>query len=172
MTQLPRHWFPTPPLWLVLIVAALLAYRFTQWHKLDEPPLLETGSEVRVSRIIDGDTLELASGQRVRLIGVDTPESKHPHLPVEPFAQEAARFTSDFAEGQTARLELDRERLDRYGRILAYVYVENRMLNEELIRAGWSPAVTSFPYRSDMQRRFRAAEEEARAAKRGLWQAQ
>ena len=66
-------------------------------------------------------------------------------------------------------LQFDRERQDRYHRVLAYVYRDDWMLNEELIRAGFSRAETRFPYSSAMKRRFRAAEKEARENNRGLW---
>ena len=78
-------------------------------------------------------------------------------------------FTKTLVEGRDVRLEFDHERTDRYGRILAFVYVGDQLLNEELVRAGLSPAETRFPYRQRMKRRLINAEREARTAKRGLW---
>ncbi len=130
---------------------------------------LNSGTLVFVERVVDGDTLLLADGERVRLLGVNTPETKHPSKPVEPFGEEASAFTRSLVEGRTVRLELDRERRDNYGRILAYVYCDQRFLNEELIRAGLSFAQTRFPYSEQMKRRFKAAEAEARSHRRGLW---
>jgi len=127
---------------------------------------------VIVQRVVDGDTLLLEEGTRVRLIGVDTPESVAPNRPVEPLGTEAAEFTRSQVEGRHVTLGFDRERRDRYRRILAYVYVDDRLLNEELIRAGFSRAETRFPYDPEMKRRFRTAEDEARGAHRGLWAAQ
>jgi micrococcal nuclease len=76
-----------------------------------------------VTRVIDGDTLVLDGGERVRLIGVDTPETVHPNKPVERFGKEASGFTRKMAEGKQVRLEYDAETAghDRYGRTLAYV---------------------------------------------------
>jgi hypothetical protein len=90
---------------------------------------------VKVRRVIDGDTLELDNGEDVRLIGVDTPETKHPKKPVERFGKEAAAFTKRLVEGQEIRLEYDQQRHDKYGRTLAYVYLpDGTFLNAEIIR--------------------------------------
>ena len=122
-----------------------------------------------VDRVVDGDTLHLANGDRVRLLGVDTPETVKPNTPVQPWGPEASAFTKQHVQGKTVRLEFDREKRDNYGRVLAYVYVGDWFLNEELIRAGLSPAVTKFPYSADMKQRFRAAEAEARRNRAGIW---
>lgn len=125
--------------------------------------------KVHVKRVVDGDTLLLQTGERVRLIGIDTPESVKPDTPPEPFGHEASAFTKRFVEGRDVLLEFDRHREDQYGRTLAYVYVDDILLNEEIVRQGFSRAETRFPFRSDFQRRFVAAEKEARAARRGIW---
>lgn len=124
-----------------------------------------------MERVVDGDTLLLANRARVRLIGVDAPESVKPDHPVEPFGPEAAEFTRRrVAEaGNTVRLEFDRERIDSYGRFLAYVYARDAMLNEELIRAGLAEAETGFRYSQSKKTQFRRAEDEAKAAGRGIW---
>ena len=125
----------------------------------------------QVQRVVDGDTLLLTNKARVRLIGADTPETVKPDHFVEPFGPEATRFTRRFVdEGEgSVRLQFDRERLDKYGRFLAYVWVGELMLNEELIRAGLATAETGFRYSSSMKTRFRRAEDDARAAGRGIW---
>lgn len=123
----------------------------------------------RVQRVVDGDTLVLDGGTRVRLIGVDTPETKHPNKPVEPLGPEASEFTRRHVEGRQVTLQFDRERRDRYKRVLAYVYVGDWFLNEELIRAGFSRAETRYPFSTQMKARFRAAEAEAKENRRGLW---
>lgn len=123
----------------------------------------------RVVRVVDGDTLLMEGDIRVRLLGVDTPETKHPTLGVQPLGPEASEFTRQFAEGKLVTLRFDRERRDRYHRWLAYVYRDDRCLNEELIRAGYSRAMTRFPYSTQMKKRFRAAEAQAQAARVGIW---
>ncbi len=163
-----RRW-PTASWLLVALVVGLGCLR---WLTPSTLPVEEVfaGTPLDVSRVIDGDTLLLASGHRVRLIGVDTPETKHPDRPVERLGKQAFRFTQDLVGEGPVRLEFDRERRDPYRRLLAYVYLpDGRLLNEELIRAGLSEAETRFPFRADMKRRFQAAEELARTAKVGRW---
>lgn len=121
-----------------------------------------------VERVIDGDTLVLERIGTVRLIGVDTPESKHPQRAVEAFAREAAEFLRELAEGQTVRVEYDQTIRDRYGRLLAYLYLQDgRSLNAEIVRQGFGVAYTRYPFRYMEQ--YRAIEREAREQNRGLW---
>ncbi len=123
---------------------------------------------VRVKRVIDGDTIMLGNGERVRLIGVDTPEIHHPELPVQRFGQEAAEFLRKMARGKHCTLEYEPPNYrDSYGRLLAYVSVEGKMLNEELIRRGYAYAYTRFPHRH--ADRFIELEREARRRQYGLW---
>lgn len=122
----------------------------------------------RVERVVDGDTLLLDGGERIRLIGVDTPETVHPKRPVERFGREASEFTRRLAEGRSVRLEFDHQRTDPYDRTLAYVFLEDgTFLNAEIIRQGYGFAYTRFPFR--YLEEFRALEREARTARRGLW---
>lgn len=164
-----RRRLPTLPTVAFLLLCCLAALR---WSTPAPPPadaLPDAAQLHRVTRVVDGDTLLLETGHRVRLIGVDTPETKHPDRPPEPWGWEASEFTRGLVDQKLVRLDYDRERFDRYQRVLAYVYCDGWLLNEELIRAGLSPAKTTFPFRSDMQRRFRNAEQQAREAGRGLW---
>lgn len=122
-----------------------------------------------VERVVDGDTLLLADGTRVRLIGVNTPETKLPDVPPDPLGLEASEFVKKHVEGRHVTLRFDRERRDRYHRILAYVFVDDWFLNEELILVGYSRAETRFPYSNQMKRRFRLAEQTAQEHQRGMW---
>ena len=152
--------------WIVLaFVVAVVVFGPTRPRA---PESLSEGLH-RVERAVDGDTLLLANGARVRLQGIDTPETKHPHRAPEPFGREAAEFTTRLVEGKQVRLELDVHRLDRYGRFLAYVYVEDLFLNEELVRRGLARARPEFQYRADMKRRFLAAQRSAQQQRLGIW---
>jgi micrococcal nuclease len=125
---------------------------------------------VVVERVVDGDTLVVTGGDRIRLIGVDTPETHHPTRPAQPFGQEAFEFTRRMTEGREVVLRFDPgEHKDRYGRTLAYVYVNGQFLNETLISVGLARALTNYPFSSQMKSRFRAAEAQAKAQKRGVW---
>ncbi|MCL2305831.1 MAG: thermonuclease family protein [Planctomycetaceae bacterium] len=127
--------------------------------------------EVRVERCVDGDTIIVEGKIRVRLIGANTPETVKPNWPVEPFGPEASEFTKTAIEnaGNQVRLESDGDQTDRYKRQLAMVYVDGVLLNEELIRQGLAVAETQYRYSKEMKTRFKAAEEEAKKAKRGIW---
>jgi len=123
-----------------------------------------------VTRVVDGDTFIVQGVGRVRLIGVDTPETVDPSRPVQYFGKEASAFTHRMAEGKVVRLEFDAERKDRFGRTLAYVYLpDGTFLNAELVKQGYGYAYTQFPFRYLEQ--FRVYEREARGAGRGLWAA-
>ena len=122
----------------------------------------------QVLRVVDGDTLEIESIGEVRLIGVDTPELYHPLKPVQFFAREASDFVKELVSGLSVRLESDREKKDKYGRTLAYVYLpDGRCLNEEIIRRGYGFAYTRFPFKYLMK--YRQLEAQARAEGLGLW---
>lgn len=125
--------------------------------------------EYAVRRVVDGDTLLLDDGQRVRLTGVNTPETVKEGTPVQPWGPEASQFTKDFLKQGRVRLEFDAERHDQHGRLLAYAWVGPRMLNEELLRAGLARYEPHYDYAEEKKRRFRAAQDEARQARRGLW---
>lgn len=154
---------------LLVAGAILLVLRVWQQHGRIEPPEALAEGVYRVERVIDGDTLLLADGARVRLIGVDCPETVKPHHPVEPFGPVASAFTKSFVAGGKVRLQFDRERIDRYDRFLAYVFVDDAMLNEELLRAGLARVEHRFHYSQSIQRQFDRAEEEAKEARRGIW---
>lgn len=120
------------------------------------------------SRVVDGDTIILDGQERVRLIGVDTPETKHPRKPVQYFGKEASEFTRCLVEGERVRLEYDQERTDRYGRTLAYVFLEDgTFLNAEIIKQGYGFAYTKYPFK--YMEKFRAYEREAWENDRRLW---
>jgi micrococcal nuclease len=136
------------------------------------PEKLEEGV-YQIRRVIDGDTLRLESGARVRLQGIDAPESVSEYHPVEPWGPEASQFANDFVAraGGRLRLTFGPERIDRHDRFLAFAWHGHKMLNEELVRAGLAAARLDYRYSAVMKRRLAAAEEEARRAGRGIWSA-
>ena len=124
--------------------------------------------------VIDGDTVKLSNGEKVRLIGVDTPESKHPQKPVQWYAKEATQYLTDKLEGKSVELLFDsansaRGHRDKYGRTLAYVFRGDELVNEQIIRDGYGHAYTKYPYDASMQKMFRTAEQDARDSRAGLW---
>lgn len=132
--------------------------------------LADSYSWIKVSRVVDGDTFVLDDGRKIRLIGVDTPETVHPTKAVETFGKEASEFTKLNLEGQLVRLEFDWQQIDKYGRTLAYVYTEDACLfNAKLIALGYGHAYTKYPFAQDKMDLFRTLEKDAREHFRGLW---
>jgi len=125
----------------------------------------------RVARVIDGDTIVLEDGTKIRYIGVDTPETVHPSKPVQFMGKEASAYNKQLVEGKEVRLEYDVERLDKYGRTLAYVYLDTLFVNAELLRAGYAQVLT-IPPDVRYTERFLACQRQAREAGQGLWNEQ
>ncbi len=121
-----------------------------------------------VTRVVDGDTIEIEGGKKVRYIGMDTPEIHHPKKPVECFGQEAYEVNKSMVEGKNVKLEKDVSETDRYGRLLRYVSVDGVMVNDYLVRQGYAYAST-YPPDVKYQDQFRQAQQEARENKKGLW---
>jgi micrococcal nuclease len=131
----------------------------------------------RVTRVVDGDTIDVrldGREERVRLIGINTPESVDPRRPVECFGQEASAYAKALLSGQTVALEADSSQADRdqYGRLLRYVWLDDgRLFNQVMIAEGYAYEYTyDLPYK--YQALFRAAQQAAQAAGRGLWSPQ
>jgi len=151
----------------VLVLATLLA--------LLPAPVASQGDSatVQVVRVIDGDTVQICciAGKRekVRYIGINTPETKHPQKGVERYGEEAAKANWMLVVGKTVRLEFDVQQRDRYGRLLAYVYLEDdTFVNAWLVEHGYAMVMT-VPPNVKYQELFLRLQREAREEGRGLW---
>lgn len=136
-------------------------------------PPAGTTREATVERVVDGDTVVVNEGgrrERVRLTGVDTPETVKPDSPVECFGPQASAETHRLLDGRDVRLEFDVETTDRFGRQLAYVFrrSDGLFVNEALLRGGFAERFRSTPNRRYVDRLI-AAESAARRAGLGLW---
>jgi micrococcal nuclease len=135
-----------------------------------DPP--EDAVRAKVQRVSDGDTfVATVKGrrERVRVIGVDTPESVDPNRPDEPYGQEAADFARRYLDGESVRLAGDAEPRDRYGRMLAYVWLEDGTFwNALLVAEGYAQQLT-IPPNVAYADLFRRLAREARQRDRGLW---
>lgn len=129
--------------------------------------------QVQVLRVIDGDTFRLPKEngvkQRVRLIGVNTPESVRPNFPVEYLGPESKEFLQKLIEGRTVTLEFEERKYDRHKRILAFVFLDDIFVNAEIIRNGFSKVYKWHRFKQEYYEQFVKIEEEAREAGLGLW---
>ncbi len=121
-----------------------------------------------VSRVIDGDTIELSNGTKVRYIGIDTPETVDPRKTVQCFGVEANNRNKQLVEGKEVRLEKDVSDIDKYGRLLRYVYVNGVFVNLVIVQEGFAYSYT-YPPDVKYQSKFVEAEKLAREQKKGLW---
>ncbi|MCS6856253.1 MAG: thermonuclease family protein [Sandaracinaceae bacterium] len=154
-----RSWCSLPPYFLIpLGLLLLLGVECGQHHS--------NSIEAFVVRVTDGDTMVVKIGEkeeRVRLIGVDAPEKDQ-----VPWGERAKEFVESMTRGRTVRLEFDVEPRDRYGRLLAYVYVDSTLLNLELLKEGLAMLYTVPPNVRHVEA-FRRAQKEARENERGIW---
>lgn len=154
----------------ILAVALLAGVGYGYSRSRDDG---DAGTTARVVRAVDGDTIVVdvdGRQERVRYIGVDTPESVKPGARVQCFGNYASRFNHMLVDGRHVRLVTDAEERDRYGRLLAYVYRadDGMFVNAELVRDGYARPLTIKPngrFADD----FQALAAEARHARRGLW---
>ena len=123
---------------------------------------------VKVIRVIDGDTIEIEGKQKVRYIGINTPELHDPRRPVECFAQAAADENKRLVEDKEVHIQKDISETDKYGRLLRYVYVDNIFVNEYLVRQGFAQ-ISTFPPDVKYVSQFLEAQTEAKENNRGLW---
>ena len=152
---------------LLLLIVALLVLRPWENDAGAEP----AAATAVVTRVVDGDTIEARVGDEVedvRLIGVDTPETVKPGEPVQCFGLKASHFTERQLAGEHVRLVFGVERRDVYGRLLAYLYRDDRLFNSVLVRRGLARALT-IPPNDRYARLFGRLELSAARAARGLW---
>jgi micrococcal nuclease len=152
----PRRWW-LPLLFLPLVLASASAQT----------------DDCAVVHVVDGDTIHVQCGgrvEKVRYIGMDAPEIHHPLWGAEPGGREAAALNRRLVGGRHVRLELDVRARDQYGRLLAYVWAGDLMVNAELVRLGYAQVMT-VPPNIRYQALFLKLQREARAAGRGLWAA-
>ncbi|WP_409295459.1 thermonuclease family protein [Peribacillus sp. SCS-26] len=132
----------------------------------------DEGLKGMVVNVVDGDTIDVkltnGKNERVRFILVDTPETKHPRLGVQPFGKEASQYTTASLMAREVLLELDAEERDQYGRLLAYVWQGDVLFNEILIREGFARTAV-YPPNTKYVDQFRKVENDARQSKKGIW---
>ncbi len=164
----------------VAVSVVLLLAVLRWWSERQAEPLPRGGAVAgqlppgihNVERVVDGDTLILSTRRvRVRLQGVDTPETVREFTPVEPWGPEASAFTKAFVDDAHGKLrvEIDGEPLDQYGRHLAFLWHGDRLLNEELVRRGLARATLQYDFSEGKKERLRRAQHDAKRARAGIW---
>jgi endonuclease YncB( thermonuclease family) len=167
---------------LIVSIIILLAGIFFQQHQkanqnkpavsgaiIDHSVKVEYGQPIKVARVIDGDTIELINGDRLRYVGVDTPEEFDSRKPVQCYAKEAADKNREMVEGKEIKIYKDQTQFDKYGRWLGFVYLDDgTFVNLSLVQQGFA---FSYPYSPDTSKseQFNQAQASAKAANLGLW---
>ncbi len=142
-----------------------------QGLSIQEVPLpVEKGvvEEVQVLEVIDGDTVKLSDGRRVRYIGIDTPETVDPHRTDECYGLEASLRNKELVEGKMVQLEMDKEDKDDFGRSLRYVWMDDILVNEVLVKEGYARA-KKYPPNVKYHSMLLSAQKEAKVQDLGLW---
>jgi len=168
---------------IIFLLYELLANRFNLPKtfllptKTPTPTTSFTNKKIKVTvkRIVDGDTIELTTGEKVRYIGINTPELHDPNKSIECLGQEASDENKRLVEGKEILIEKDVSNVDKYGRLLRFVYVESStssgemiFVNDYLVRQGFAQ-VSTFPPDVKYQTQFIEAQSEAQINNRGLW---
>ena len=153
----------------LLILSLLCALLWSTLAQAGTLSVVGTSHWVRVGYIVDGDTFHTTNGQKIRLLGINTPEIAHNSEPGQPYGTEAKRRLAALISDKVVRLEFDREKRDQYGRTLAHVYLDDgQWINRQLVLEGLAHVYTfapNFRHTSELLR----AEQQARNDMRGLW---
>ena len=167
---------------LLVTVIICAAIKFAPSYHHTAKHIYNDGERYRVMRVIDGDTVKLSNRERVRLIGIDTPEvyeseklyrdasRSHKDIrAIQEMGRRASRFVKELIDGKTVRLEFDAQRRDRYGRLLAYLYLEDgTFVNARIVEEGYAKTYT-IPPNVKYASLFSKLQGEARRQGRGLW---
>lgn len=151
------------------VLSCMLLIMLTACSLLTQSPNTITAE---VTKVVDGDTIKVKVGNReetVRLLLIDTPETVHPDKPVQPFGPEASAFVEEMLEGETVELEKDVSERDRYGRLLAYVYIDGESVQKMLLERGLARVAYIYEPNVKYVEEYRAVQEEAQREGKGIW---
>ena len=167
MKHMWGKWF-----WAFVIVVGLVicgSYFYKSRHVGIQPTAMQLGGQARVVRVVDGDTI-IVGEDKVRLIGIDSPELETERLKGECYALEAKNKLRELVENKEIRLEKDVSEKDKYDRLLRYVYVGEDNINEFLVREGFARLAT-YPPDTKYYGKLKEAERVAKENNTGLWKA-
>jgi micrococcal nuclease len=126
----------------------------------------------KIVKVVDGDTMNVVLDKKqetIRLLLVDTPETVHPQKPVEPFGPEASKFAKDTLSGQDVKLEIDISERDKYGRLLCYLWIDDKLFNEMLLEKGLARVAYVYPPNIKYVDQFREIQKKAQNSGKGIW---
>ncbi len=126
------------------------------------------GYSSRVIYVYDGDTIKIANGEKVRYLGIDTPEMNYKNPPAQYFAKDAKAFNQRLVDGKIVRLEFDARERDKYQRLLAYVYVDDIFINKKMIEEGYAK-ILIIPPNEKHANEFLKLQRRARQEGKGIW---
>ena len=153
---------------LIVVLASVLVGVYGCGDSPTATSTPRTFEEALVTRVIDGDTVELDNGERVRYLGIDTPETVHPEKPVECYGPEASERNKELVEGKVVSLLRDGPDRDTYDRLLRYVFVDGTFVNGDLVWGGYAFA-RSYGDELRLYQTLVQLERSAREEQRGLW---
>ncbi len=161
---------------IILIILSLSGYFYQEFYKEEvgteqiQGVESKNDSQYKVIKVVDGDTVELEKIGKVRLIGVDTPETVDPRKEVQCYGKEASEYTKSRLLNNYVSIEYDesQDSVDKYGRHLVYIYINEKNFNRQLIENGYAYEYTyKVPYK--YQREFKEAQYNAQDTDKGLW---
>lgn len=159
---------------LISLLIILLTFVIAKYDsQIEQKTNISVDGTYQVTQVLDGDTVEIdmnGNREKIRFIGVDTPETHDPRKAVQCFGKAASNFTQSLVDNKRVRLEADAlsTSRDRYNRLLRYVYVDaNTLVNAEIIKQGYGFAYTGFDFTKSAE--FKNYQNEARTSNRGLW---
>ncbi|OGF46049.1 MAG: hypothetical protein A2231_12410 [Candidatus Firestonebacteria bacterium RIFOXYA2_FULL_40_8] len=151
---------------IAVIVLFTVFLSFNSFYTEENKPAVR--EKAKIEKVLDGDTILLEDGRTVRLIGLDSPETNHPTLPVQRYGKEASVFTVKFAEGKDCELEFEENnKKDVHGRSVAYVFVNGKLLNAELLKGGFAYVYTKYDFK--LKAEFIKLQKQAIKERKGLW---
>lgn len=154
----------------------MLLIHLTKKNNLEQKQQTTRKIPAKVTKVVDGDTMDVTftengktKKETIRLLLVDTPETKDPNEPVQPFGPEASQFSKENLEGKNVELELDVSERDKYGRLLCYLWIGNKMFNEMLLEKGLARVAYVYPPNVKYVDQFREIQKKAQEAGLGIW---
>lgn len=162
---------PSPALIAATVCGTLLLLRISNFAQMKRKADMQTPArEVVIRLVLDGDTVETSSGERVRLLGIDAPEVAHDDQPSQPWGDQSTNWLSSVLMSKRVLLKFDGEPRDRYGRTLAWIYLaDGRLVNLMSLESGHARLLDRFGLPAALENDLRDAQARAQVRRLGVW---